>query len=101
MTTTRQFVACRFRPEDTRTYTYHNDGEPLAVGDMVKVADARADGWKRVEVVHVTDEEPPFPTKPILGKIEPEADAGADAQPKASAGDHHPDSVQAMLADHP
>ena len=50
-----QFVACKFRPTDSRTYTYRNDGEPAAAGDWVKVADARSDGWKRVQVVSVTD----------------------------------------------
>jgi hypothetical protein len=64
-----QYVACKFRASDARTYTYHNDGEPVAPGDFVKVADARSDGWKRVEVVSVSDAAPSFPTKPILGKI--------------------------------
>ncbi len=73
--TSRQFVACKFRSADTRSYTYHNDGEPLVVGDFAKVADRDGDGWKRVEVVAIADEEPAFPTKPILGKIEPEPDA--------------------------
>lgn len=67
-----QYVACKFRPTDTRSYTYENSGEPVAVGDMVKVADSRSDGWKRVEVVEITDKAPPFACKPILGKIEPE-----------------------------
>ena len=75
----RQFVACKFRPEDTRAYTYVWDGEPLAEGDQVKVADARSDGWKRVHVVSTSDQAPPFECKPILGKIEPEApEAAAD-----------------------
>lgn len=74
----RQYVACKFRSEDTRSYTYHNDGEPVAVGDLVKVADARSDGWKRVEVVSVSDQAPTFATKPILGKLEPEPAAQSD-----------------------
>jgi hypothetical protein len=68
------FVACKFRPEDTRSYTYEWDGEPLAAGDQVKVADARSDGWKRVTVVSITDQAPPFACKPILGKIDPDAE---------------------------
>lgn len=64
----RQFVACKFRSGDSRTYTYHNDGDPVAVDDFVKVADARSDGWKRVQVTAIVDE-PHFPTKPILGRI--------------------------------
>lgn len=64
-----QYVACKFRPTDTRSYTYENDGEPVAVGDFVKVPDNRSDGWKRVEVVEISDTAPPFACKPILGKV--------------------------------
>jgi len=64
-----QYVACKFRVQDTRTYTYHNDGAPVAPGDQVKVADARGadDAWKRVFMVSVSDRKPDYPTKPILG----------------------------------
>lgn len=65
-----QYVKCKFRPDDSRAYTYEWDGEPLAPGDMVKVADARdPDSWKRVHVVEVGDERPPFACKPILGRV--------------------------------
>lgn len=79
----RQYVACKFRPEDRRSYTYHNDGEPVAPGDVVKAPGRSEDGWQRVHVVSVSDEEPSFATKPILGKVEPEEptlDLGADAE---------------------
>ena len=79
----RQYVACKFRPDDRRSYTYHNDGEPVAAGDQVKIAGREEDGWQRVHVVSVSDEEPSFPTKPILGKVEadePALDLGADAE---------------------
>ena len=69
-----QYVQCKFREEDSRSYTYENEGEPLAVGDMAKVPDRSGDGWKRVYVSGVTDEAPPFPCKPVLGKYEPESD---------------------------
>lgn len=76
----RQFIACKFRSSDTRTYTYHNDGEPVAVGDFVKVTDRSGDGWKKIEVAEIDVPEPTkFPTKPILGKYEPEADEGEQA----------------------
>jgi hypothetical protein len=88
-----QFVACKFRAEDARSYTYHNDGEPLAVGEIVKVADARSDGWKRVTVVSISDEAPPFPTKPILGKLDPEPAPEATAEPQSDA----PDADDAVL----
>lgn len=82
-----KYIACKFRPEDGRSYTYHYDGdEPIAPGDVVKVEDARGDGWKRVHVVMVGDEKPHFPTKPILGKIDPDAEILA-AQEAAAAGD--------------
>ncbi|MFK4794916.1 hypothetical protein [Sphingobium sp. ZW T5_29] len=67
-----QYVACKFRPDDRRSYTYHNDGEPVAVGDQVKIAGRGDDGWQRVHVVAVSDEQPSFETKPILGKVEAE-----------------------------
>ena len=65
-----QFVKCRFNAWDQRHYTYVNEGDPVDVGDFVKVADARdPDSWKRVEVMELTDEEPPFACKPILGLV--------------------------------
>ena len=67
-----QFVKCRFGPLDKRLYTYANEGAAVAVGDFVKVADRSGEGWKKVEVMEVTDEVPPFACKPILGKLEPE-----------------------------
>ncbi|CDO37623.1 hypothetical protein [Novosphingobium sp. KN65.2] len=67
----RQYVACKFRASDTRSYTYHYDGDDTLVpGDEVKVEDNRSDGWKRVYVCDVNDDAPPFDTKPILGKID-------------------------------
>ena len=65
----KQFVAVRFRPNDPRTYTYANDGEPVRVGDRVKVPDARFGGWKPVEVVELV-EEPRFECKSILGLVD-------------------------------
>ncbi len=63
-----QYVACKFRSSDTRSFTYSYDlDEPIAVGDFVKVPDRSGDGWKRVQVDSITDEAPPFPCKPILG----------------------------------
>ena len=64
-----QYVACRFSPMDSRRYTYHNDGEPLAVGDFVKVA-ARGSDTRRVEVMEIISTPPKFDTKPVLGKAE-------------------------------
>ena len=72
-----QFVACEFRP-GSRAYTYRNDGDPVAPGDWVKVADKSGAGWKRVQVVGVTDDEPAFECKAILG-IYTEEDASRDA----------------------
>jgi hypothetical protein len=63
------FVACKFRSSDSRSYTYEWTGEPLAPGDFVKVADRSGDGWKRVEVVSITDVAPSFACKPILAKL--------------------------------
>lgn len=65
MTTNRQFIACAFRKGDTRTYTYHNDRDPVAVGDEVIVTTAR--GPSKVFVSALIDEAPKFETKPIVG----------------------------------
>jgi len=71
-----QYVKCKFRPSDTRTYTYQWNGEPLRKGDVVKVADNRDPAaWKRVWVEEVTDEAPSFACKPILGIYNPDAEA--------------------------
>jgi hypothetical protein len=73
-----QFCACSFKSGDKRLYTYQNDGPEVFPGDRVKVPDNRSDGWKAVTVVSVTDEEPPFACKPILGRVE---DVPAPAEP--------------------
>lgn len=79
----RVYVACKFRPTDARAFTYYYDGEePLQVGDTVKVPDRYGDGWKRVEVVSITHEEPPFLTKGIIGLYQPDIEPDA---PKAPA----------------
>lgn len=63
----RQWVACKFSPADRRSYSYHNDGPPLIVGDKVEV-ESRGGKRAKVEVVELLDKAPPFATKPILGK---------------------------------
>lgn len=65
----RQYLAVEFRPGGRR-YTYANDGEAVAIGDLVKVETRGA-----IQVVTVADlviEEPPFECKPIIGKHIPE-----------------------------
>lgn len=70
---TTQYLACKFREADTRSYTYSYDGdEALTIGDQVMVPDSRSDGWKRVIVVSISDIEPPFACKAVLGKAPPE-----------------------------
>lgn len=64
----RQFVIVKFRPYDRRTYTYHNDGTPVVVGQVVEVE--TKDGPTQAAVTAVTDVEPTFATKPILQPIE-------------------------------
>ncbi|MBP6554652.1 MAG: hypothetical protein KA233_03130 [Novosphingobium sp.] len=66
-----QFIKCKFRTNDSRAYTYRNDGDPVAVGDFVKVSDNRdPSAWKRVQVTETDVEEPTaFECKPILGKV--------------------------------
>ena len=59
----RQYVGCTFKGGG-RIYTYHNDGDPVAVGQEVKV-ESREGGWQRVTVVSVSEQAPSFATKPI------------------------------------
>lgn len=76
--TVRQFVAVRFR-DGGRTYTYHNDGQAVRVGDVVKVPGRSADdGWQRADVVRLVDP-PTFETKAILGVISAELRRPVDA----------------------
>ena len=62
---TRQFLACEFKPGGRR-YTYHHDGEPVAIGDLVQV-ETRGGSIQRITVADISIEAPPYETKPILG----------------------------------
>lgn len=76
----RQYVAVKFRPTDRQPYTYHNDGDPVAVNREVKVPDRSGDGWNRAIVVGIVDK-PKFDTKAILG-LAPATDALPADPPK-------------------
>jgi hypothetical protein len=65
----RQFIACQFKPGQGRAYTYHNDGEPVAIGDRVLI-EKRDGGEQAIVVAEIWDREPEFATKPILGLAE-------------------------------
>lgn len=82
-----QFVACKFCPEDTRYYTYVWDGDPLNIGDQVKVTDRSGDGWKRVHVVSISDDAPPFECKPILGLAPQNDEPTPETEPAADVLD--------------
>ena len=72
-----QFCKCKFRSSDTRTYTYRNDGAPVAVGDRVEVEAPRDEGKVVVEVAEIDVPEPPFACKPILGLAPPKEEQQA------------------------
>lgn len=61
----RQFVAVQFGGKG-RSYTYHHDGEPLELGEKVRVETRHSE--QIAEITGLSDEAPPFETKPILGK---------------------------------
>jgi hypothetical protein len=66
-----QYLTAKFSPEDTRTYTYHNDGEPVAPGDQVLVP-GKGDKPRTVTVAEVGVPKPDgFETKAILGLAPP------------------------------
>lgn len=62
-----QYVTARFK-HSTRAYTFHNDGERLAVGDFVE-AESRG-STKVVEICAIDQDPPPFPTNPIIQKVD-------------------------------
>lgn len=77
----KAYIAVRFNPNQSRTYTYHYDGEDeLAPGDLVRVPAPDGDGWKAVEVASVGGEEPPFPTKAIICRHIPEDEGNTEAE---------------------
>lgn len=63
-----QYVAVKFNELHLRTYTYSNDGQPVIAGDTVEVPTQR--GNKNVVVHSVSDAEPKFACKAIIGKVE-------------------------------
>ncbi len=65
----RQYVACQFGSSLGKAFTYHNDREPVAVGDRVIVGTKR--GPATVTVVGIVKDAPEFETKPIVGKERP------------------------------
>jgi hypothetical protein len=70
-TSSRQYIRCRFKSHDARTYTYHNDGAHVQVGDRVYIR--TKDGIKIVTVASIAKEAPTaFATKPIEGLATPE-----------------------------
>ena len=69
-----QYVQVKFQKTDVRSYTYHNDGDPVIVGDYVHVLGR--DELKTVEVIGVSDIKPPFETKPLA--LPPAEDDGGD-----------------------
>ncbi len=77
----RQYVAIKFKPGDSRTYTYHNDGDPVKPGDKVVVTTNR--GKNTVIVDSVTDEAPRFLTKPIAIPVDAKAGLIDDDKPEA------------------
>lgn len=70
-----QFVAIQFKAGEGRTYTYHNDGDPVAIGDRVIIPTNH--GQATVTVVGLPEEAPSFPTKSIVGM--------ADAEPSTTS----------------
>lgn len=83
----RQFVAVKFNINASRSYTYHNDGPPVRIGEDVKIEGRNGDGWQRASVVDVSPLPPPFKTKAILGKAPPESNKRmADNSPARQGG---------------
>lgn len=73
-----RFARCQFG-ESGRAYTYDTNGHEVAIGDKVQVPTPRGE-TVIVKVVELTDEEPPFATKPIIGKVEETHEENEDAR---------------------
>ena len=83
----RQYLAVKFKPDAARTYTYHNDGPPIAVGERVKVPAFRGDGWQPATVDAIVTEPPKFETKAVLGFVgDGEQKTGGDKIPNLFSG---------------
>jgi hypothetical protein len=68
-----QYVSVQFNPWDRRSYTYHNDGPDLAIGDLVEVGTIK--GKQTVRVVSIIPSKPELSTKPIIRVLPPEVGA--------------------------
>lgn len=97
----RQYVAAQFRGKGM-AYTYHNDGEPVRVGDEIKVPAGRGEGWSRATVVDLPFDAPKFPTKEILGLLT-DADLGSEKEhkPKAPARQAEPEKPADLFGPRP
>lgn len=69
--TVPQFITCKFRPRDSRTYTYRNDGPPVRVGDAVRVPSRDDQGWQVVTVAEIDVSEPRLPNGVTCKAIKP------------------------------
>lgn len=73
-----QYLTAKFSEADKRAYTYHNDGDPVAVGDRVLVP-GRGDKPRTVIVAEIGVPKPSdFETKAILGLAPPPDAPDAD-----------------------
>lgn len=83
-----QYVVVKFRPGDRRSYTYSNPGEPVKVGDRVKVPGKTPDeGWAALDVIEVHNIKPPFACKDILGLAPPKEPPQGDLLDPPGAAD--------------
>lgn len=64
----RRYVAAKFRETDTRTWTYHYDGdEPIIAGQTIRVQSRDpGGGWVPVIVKSISSLDPGFSTKPVM-----------------------------------
>lgn len=71
----RQYLTAKFSSGDERTYTYHNDGAPVAAGDQVSVPTGKdGTGKPRTVTVHeICVPKPEFETRAIIGLAPPAA----------------------------
>ena len=77
-----QFVTCRL--SSGQEFTYRWDGEPLAVGDTVKVSASGISAWNRFIVTRILDQMPTGRIPAILAKLKPGPDLSDVFQARCS-----------------
>ena len=59
----REYVKCKYNLSDSKSYIFHNDGDPVFKGEVVEITGMY--DIKFVTVIEVSNDKPSFETKAI------------------------------------